>query len=164
MNTHIQTHAITHNVQAQKTVKKWHNFLSSISDWQLLIKNMQPNECGCGLVYEIPNPIPAENESFAIADMRNLAFAEPHYHPETEIYFILQGSGLVVVGGQEIAVQKGSVVIIPSNVAHFTIPEKDLVMAVVNTPPFNAANYHPLTQENAMVKFDRKQFDRLAID
>ena len=103
MNIHIQTHEITHDVQAQKIVKKWHNFLSSISDWQLLITNIQPNECGCGLVYEIPNPIPAENESFAIADMRNLAFAEPHYHPETEIYFILQGSGLVVVGGQEIA-------------------------------------------------------------
>ncbi|GMU19801.1 MAG: hypothetical protein AMXMBFR12_09920 [Candidatus Babeliales bacterium] len=161
MNAHIQTHAITHDVQAQKIVQKWHNFLSSISDWQILIKDIQPQKCGCGLVYEIPNPISAANESFAIADMRNLAFSEPHYHPETEIYFILQGSGLVVVGGQEIAVQKGSVVIIASNIAHFTIPEKDLVMAVVNTPSFKPENYYPLNTHNPAVKFDKQQFDRL---
>ncbi len=161
MNIEIQALEISHDIQIQKIAKKWQNFLSSLDDWQILIKNVKGHQCGCGLVYEIPNPIVAENESFAIADMSNLAFFEPHYHPETEIYFILQGSGLVVVGGQEIAVHKGSVVIIPSNIAHFTIPEKDLVMAVVNTPPFNAANYYPLTQENAAVKFDKAQFDRL---
>lgn len=93
--------------------------------------------------------------------MSNLGFAEPHNHPETEIYFILHGSGLVVVGGQEQHVQKGSVVIIPSNIAHFTIPEKDLVMAVINTPPFKPENYYPLTQENSAVKFDKAQFERL---
>ena len=112
------------------------------------------------MVYELANPLSRTTESFAIADMSNLAFAEPHYHPETEIYFILQGSGLVVVGGQEQQVQKGSVVVIPSNIAHFTIPEKDLVMAV-NTPPFNAADYYLLAQDNAAVKFDKTQFERL---
>jgi len=73
----------------------------------------------------------------------------------------LQGSGIVVVGGNECNVQKSSVVIIPSNIAHFTIPEKDLVMAVINTPPFNPENYYPLTQENTAVKFDKAQFERL---
>lgn len=160
MNAHIQTQEVQH-IQMHEIVKKWNNFLHSIRDWQVLTKNIEPKECGCGLVYEIPNPIPAENESFAIADMSNLAFSEPHYHLETEIYFILQGSGLVVVGGQEIAVQKGSVVIIASNIAHFTIPEKDLVMAVVNTPPFNVDHYYALSGHNLAVKFDKQQFDRL---
>jgi len=117
----------------------WQIYLNGIDSWQNLVIGIKPKQTGCGLVYELPNPIPRENESFAIADMSNLTFAEPHYHPETEIYFILQGSGLIVIGGQEQRVQKGSIVIIPSNIAHFTIPEKDLVLAVVNTPPFNAA-------------------------
>ena len=160
MNTFIETQEVQH-IQMHEIVKKWSNFLYSINNWQILIKNIPPKECDCGLVYEIPNPIPAQNVSFAIADMRNLAFSEPHYHPETEIYFILQGSGLVVVGGQEQRVQEGSVIIIPSNIAHFTIPEKDLVIAVLNTPPFKTENYYPLTQENAAVKFDIKQFERL---
>lgn len=139
----------------------WQIYLNTISNWKNLVNGIDPKITGCGLVYELANPIYRANESFAIADMSNLAFSEPHYHPETEIYFILQGRGLVVVGGQEQQVQKGSVVIIPSNIAHFTIPEKDLVMAIVNTPPFNAANYYPLSDENLAVKFDKAQFERL---
>ena len=139
----------------------WQIYLNTVSNWKNLVNGIDPKITGCGFIYELSNPIYRPNESFAIADMSNLAFAEPHYHPETEIYFILQGSGLIVIGGQERTVQKGSVVIIPSNIAHFTIPENNLVIAVVNTPPFKPENYYPLTQENAIVKFDKQQFERL---
>lgn len=138
----------------------WQIYLNTVSDWKNLVNGIDPKITGCGLVYELSNPIYRPNESFAIADMSNLAFSEPHYHPETEIYFILQGRGLVVVGRQEIEVQKGSIVVIPSNIAHFTIPEKDLVMAVVNTPPFDINHYYPLAESNTVVKFDRKQLDK----
>jgi mannose-6-phosphate isomerase-like protein (cupin superfamily) len=161
MNASIQMYEIAQDIQLQKIVTKWQNYINSIDDWQSIIKNIQHRKCACGLVYEISHPLLAENESFAIVDMRNLAFCEPHYHPETEIYFIVQGTGLVVVGGQEHHVQKGSVIEIPSNIAHFTIPEKDLVMAVVNTPPFNPDHYYPLSESNAAAKFDKQQFDRL---
>ncbi len=33
------------------------------------------------------------------------------------------------------------------------------VLAIVNTPPFNADHYYVLTQENEAVHFDKKQFD-----
>lgn len=147
----------------QETICAWQTYLSAVPTWQQLIIG-QAKECGCGLVYSIPNPIDRANESFAIADMSNLAFSEPHYHPEIEIYFILQGSGLVVVGKEEHEVKKGSIVIIPSNIAHFTIPEKDLVMAVVNTPPFNEEHYYPLAEDNNEIIFNKNHFDRLCKD
>jgi mannose-6-phosphate isomerase-like protein (cupin superfamily) len=144
-----------------EVVLAWHNYLHTVKDWQQLIEGISPREDKCGLIYEIPNPIDRPNESFAIADMRNLAFCQPHYHPETEIYFIVQGSGIVVIGPKEHYVQKGSVLVIPPNIAHFTIPKKDLIMAIVNTPPFNVDNYYPLYESNMTVKFDKQQFDRL---
>jgi cupin superfamily acireductone dioxygenase involved in methionine salvage len=132
-----------------------------VSNWQSLIQSIAPKECGCGLVYELPHPLNRIDESFAIADMRNLKFSEPHYHCETEIYIILQGEGLMVVGEKEQFVKKDSVIMIPSNIAHFMIPKKDLVLAVINIPAFNPVNYMPLTEENLAVKFNKAQFDRL---
>jgi mannose-6-phosphate isomerase-like protein (cupin superfamily) len=101
------------------------------------------------------------DESFAIADMRSIPFAEPHYHQEEEIYFVLHGTGLIVIGGKEEQLKKGSVVVIPSNIAHFTIPHEDLVLAVVNTPPFVAEHYTVVKNTNKRVKFDKEQFDQL---
>ncbi len=150
-----------HAQKIAEIVTAWAALLAGVNDWQILVKNNIPKKTGCGLVYEITNPIDRPDESFAIADMRGLQFSEPHHHPETEIYFVLQGSGLIAVGGKETLIQKGSVIVIPSNVAHFTIPEKDLVLAVVNTPPFKNENYHVLHEENAAVQFDKAQFKRL---
>lgn len=145
-----------------ETVNTWHWYVRTINDWQALTQNTIPKKTGNGLIYELANPIHNRaNESFAIADMRAIKYAEPHYHVEIELYFVLQGSGTVVIGGQEKLIQKGSVLVIPSNIAHFTIPDSDLVLAVVSTPPFNANNYIILTQENTTVKFDRAKFDRL---
>lgn len=139
----------------------WEKYLNELNDWKILIKDAKPKITGNGEIYGLKNPINRPNESFAIADMRKISFAEPHYHPETEIYFILQGSGKVVIGGKEEVVQKSSIVIIPSNIAHFTIPKNDLVLAVINTPPFKMENYFALSENNKTVKFDKNQFDRL---
>lgn len=145
-----------------KIIQKWQQYLQTIEDWKNLITHIVPKECGCGLVYELPDISDSKNESFAIADMSNLRISEPHYHPELEIYFILQGTGLVVVGNTEYSVQKKSIVVIDPNIAHYTVPEKNLVMAVVNMPPFNPQNYMPLMDDNAQVQFSKKQFDLYA--
>lgn len=126
------------NARINKIIVTWKDYLKDVEQWQDLVIGVTPNRSGCGDIYEIKNPIERPDESFAIADMRGLSFAEPHYHVETEIYFVLQGKGLVVVGGEELRVQTDSVIVIPPNVAHFTIPDDDLVLAVVNTPPFAA--------------------------
>ncbi|HSW37842.1 MAG TPA: cupin domain-containing protein [Candidatus Saccharimonadales bacterium] len=142
----------------------WTAYLKTISNWQDLVKGVEPKEGGCGLIYELPNPIDRPTESFAIADMRELKVAEPHYHPKgvIEIYFVLQGSGLVVVGGKGQKVAKGSTVVIPPNTAHFTIPSNDLVLAAINTPPFRPEDYIVVTETNPDVKFDKEQFERLS--
>lgn len=145
--------------QTDKVIQKWQQYLHTIEDWKNLVNHIIPKECGCGLVYELPHISNSKNESFAIADMSNLLISEPHYHPELEIYFILQGTGLVLVGNTEYSVQKNSIVVIAPNIAHYTVPEKNLVMAVVNMPPFNAQNYVPLMDDNAQVQFSKKRFD-----
>lgn len=148
-------------IQMTDLISAWQRYLNGVQNWENLIKDIKPKPSGCGLIYELANPLNRLNESFAIADMRNIQFAEPHYHPEIEIYFVLQGFGLIVIGGKEEFIQKDSVIVLPSNIAHFTIPKKDLVIAVVNTPPFRAENYIALKEENSKVKFDKAQFDVL---
>ncbi len=45
--------------------------------------------------------------------------AREHYHRRaTELYYVLEGEGVVVLDGQEHAVRKGSVVHIPPGVVH----------------------------------------------
>lgn len=153
-------------MKLDELIKTWQEYLVSLTDWELLTKGIKPKIGGCGKVYEIPMPLGRTHESFAIADMRSLKFAEPHYHTngETEIYFVLQGTGLNVVGTKEQAIEKGSVIVIPPDTAHFTIPETDLVLALVNTPPFHLRNSIGLTESNKAVHFDKAQFDRLTKD
>ena len=45
--------------------------------------------------------------------------ARPHYHKSsTELYYVLDGEGVVLLDGQEHAVQKGSLVHIPPGTVH----------------------------------------------
>ena len=141
----------------------WKPYLDSIRDWRDAVKNIIPKPSGCGPIYELKNPINRPDESFAIADMRHIKFAEPHYHTgdETEIYVVLTGSGLVVVGGKKTQIKTGSTIVIPPDTAHFTIPTENLVLAVINTPPFNINNAKTLSRSDPAVSFDLNQFERL---
>jgi mannose-6-phosphate isomerase-like protein (cupin superfamily) len=146
-----------------KLIADWQKYLSKVTEWEDLIEGVKPKATNCGPIYELKNPIERPHESFAIADMREQKVAEPHYHTggESEIYFIISGIGVVVVAGQEHAVHAGSVVVTEPEQAHFTIPGQDLVMAVVNTPPFEAANVVDLHESLAKVGFDAEQYERL---
>ncbi len=144
-------------------VNAWKQYLDNLNDWQSIVDEVTPKITQCGPVYEPASPLPERSETFAISDMRDVKVAYPHYHKnrESEIYFVIQGTGLTVVGGEEIALEKGSVVVTPPNTTHFTIPEHDLVMMVINTPDFNADNIVELTKSDPNVKFDKRQYDKL---
>ncbi len=144
-------------------IKAWEEYANNLEDWQSVVKGTDPKQTECGPVYEPPSPLPERTETFAISDMRGVKIAYPHYHKngETEIYFVIQGSGLTVVGGEEIRLTKGAVVVTPPNTTHFTIPEKDLVMIVINTPEFNAGNIVEPTETDPSVKFDKAQYEKL---
>lgn len=144
-------------------VKVWQKYVDSLNDWQSVVSGVTPKQTVCGPVYEPPSPLPGRTETFAISDMRGVKVAHPHYHKngETEIYFVIQGSGLTVVGGKEIPIEKGSVVVTPPDTTHFTIPSKDLVIMVINTPSFNAMNIVEPQETDPAVKFDKDQYEKL---
>lgn len=144
-------------------VEAWKKYIETLSDWQSVVKGVEPKQTQCGPVYEPPSPLPERTETFAISDMRGVKVAYPHYHTngETEIYFVVQGSGLTVVGSEETPIKKGSVVVTPPNTTHFTIPDKDLVMVVINSPSFKAANIVEPKETDPAVKFDKAQYERL---
>lgn len=141
-------------------IKTWQDYLSAFDDWRDIIGEAEPKENLCGTIYLPPDPLRRENESFAVADMSKIELCHPHYHPETEIYFILQGNGLVIVGGEEHYVEKNSFVVIPGNTAHFTLPIEDLVLAVVCTPPYNGECALSLDEDNPSVKYDHTLISR----
>lgn len=135
------------------TIRAWSEYLKSHKDWRTLIVGIDPRSSGCGLIYEIANPIERPNESFAIADMRQLEISEPHLHRhgETEIYIVLEGSGGTVVGHDVYRLHPGDVIVIAPGTIHITIPASGLILAVINTPPFAASNYVPLAPDSADV-------------
>lgn len=149
--------------EIDELVAAWQGYFKTLDNWQTLIENIEPKPTGCGPVYELGNLIDQPNQSVAIADMRQLSFATPHYHTngETEIYFVLEGTGQVIVGGEVKDVEKGVVVVTPTNTAHFVIPKEGLVVAVVNTPPFSPANSVDLSESNPAVGYDHEQFIQL---
>src|SRR5690349_9138628 len=105
----------------------WQTYFESIGDWQSVVAGIEPKQTGCGLVYEADSPLDRPDESFAIADMRGVDFAQPHYHTngEVEIYFVIEGLGRVVVGYEVINVKQGSFVATPADMAHYAIPDKE---------------------------------------
>ena len=147
----------------QELIAAWKPFVDGLDDWQKLVEGVTPKQTYCGPIYEPTSPLDRPNESFAVADMREVKIAEPHYHAngETEVYFVISGSGVTVDGGKEISLSKGTVVVTPPNTAHFTIPKENLVMVVINTPPFNPANNIHVEHSDPSVGFDEAQFRRL---
>jgi mannose-6-phosphate isomerase-like protein (cupin superfamily) len=98
--------------------------------------------------------------------MHDVKVAKPHYHTgsETEIYFVLSGSGLTVDGDEELPIKAGDVIVTPPEMAHFTIPKENLVMIVINTPPFNLENNIGVDAPNPEVGHDHEQFKKLTAD
>lgn len=139
-------------------------FMQSGADWEQLTFGVTPKESGCGLIFELDNPIDRPLEDLAIADMRVLDFADPHYHlnDETEVYFVLQGTGTVVVGNDIYEVGPHDVVVTQPGTAHYTIPHDQLVLGVVNTPPFDPANYVSIRESDPSVGFEAALFERLS--
>ncbi len=137
----------------------WNDYFAGCPGWEKLVEGITPKVGACGPVYEMPMPFDRPDQSYAIADMRGLPFSAPHYHKETEIYFVLEGSGLVVVGGDEIVAKKGDVIVTSPDTAHFVIPQGGLVLGVISTPPFQGEL--PVTETDLSVKFNKAQFERL---
>lgn len=141
------------NHEIDEAVLAWETYLAGVEDWQALVEGIEPKIGGCGRVYELPSPLKDRpNESIAIADMRDMEFSEPHMHQggETEIYHIIGGVGRVGVGSEIHEVRPGVTVTTPPGNIHCVYsPKQDIVLAVINTPPFKPENYVSVNETQA---------------
>lgn len=154
----------TYSRKMAEVVNFWKKHFAQNNSWEKLTEGVTPFQSGCGSVYVLPGLAERPNESLAIADMRQMPITHPHYHNiETEIYFVLQGTGTVIVAGKEIQVKPGSIVVTQPGNAHFTVPSEnhDLVMAVVNNPPFDINNFINVEKTNNEVGFNKEQYTAL---
>ncbi len=145
---------MTYGSEIDDVLKAWQPYVEIIGNWESKVKDVTPKQGGCGLVYELPNPIDGRpNESFAIADMRNLYMSEPHKHinGETEIYIVISGVGKIAVGSDILNLAPGTTIVTPPDTMHCTKPDKDLVLAVINTPPFKLENYVSLSETDIAI-------------
>jgi mannose-6-phosphate isomerase-like protein (cupin superfamily) len=157
--------SVQYSTEITSLIDAWRPYIAAVEDWQALVEGVEPKATGCGPVYELDSPIGRSDESFAVADMRGVEFAQPHYHAngEVEVYFVLHGLGRVVVGNEILQVEKGSVVITPSGTVHYALPDKEqgLVLAVVNTPPFELVNNIDVSETDSVHQYDHELFKRL---
>jgi len=64
--------------------------------------------------------------------------SDPDIHPDAdEVYFVVEGSGNLVLGDEKYHVRKGMTIFIPTNVHHqsFNTGDEDLVYYFIFTPP-----------------------------
>lgn len=151
------------STEIDEVIAAWQAYTRKITDWVKLVEGVVPKPTDCGPVYELPNPIDRPNESFAIADMRDLKYSQPHYHAngEFEIYIVLTGNGQIYVGGKKSELKPGFISVTPPQTTHFVTPAHDLVIAIFNTPHFNPNNVVGVSETNASVGFYKQQFNDL---
>ena len=68
-----------------------------------------------------------QNQSLAVAELNPGSSTTPHYHPQTEeIYFILEGTGAMVISGEARAVGPGDAIAIPSGDVHQIVNDGEI--------------------------------------
>jgi mannose-6-phosphate isomerase-like protein (cupin superfamily) len=149
--------------EIEELISEWQTYIATMDNWREVVKGTTSKQTYCGPIYEPTSPLDRPSESFAISDMREVKVAKPHYHTggETEIYFVLSGNGLTVIGGDELPIKAGDVIVTPPEITHFTIPKENLVMIVINTPQFNPENNIVIDATKPEVRYDHEQYKKL---
>lgn len=118
-----------------------------------------PKETGCGKIWENYDPkVNGVDHAFC----RMECPAIPHYHKDMhETYVITSGTGRVTVGSESYEVMPGSIVRIPTFVAHFTVPHgfEPLELVAVNSPAFGSfrePDFFEVLETNHDVEFVRR--------
>lgn len=73
--------------------------------------------------------------------------AKPHFHKvATELYYVLEGNGAVLLDGIEHEVRKGSLVHIPPGVVHSAVGRMRVL--VIGIPDIGEADYFEVASDN----------------
>lgn len=85
--------------------------------------DIQPITDVCGEIRALSSDEDFKKASLALSTMR--APAIPHYHEvATEFYFVIEGSGKIIVDKKSYEMKSRMLIIIPPDNAHYTIPRK----------------------------------------
>ncbi len=127
--------------QLQEPIAAWKTFYNH-ADYPTFMANVDALESGCGIIYElhgIPDLDAPHDGTACIVDMRKIAGAtEPHVHYKTtEVYYVLEGSGTIVIGEREYPVSQGDVITVPAGVGHYSVPSENFILGVVSFPFFD---------------------------
>lgn len=80
---------------------------------------------------------PVANHSFAEASLPAGGTTERHYHGESEeIYFLLEGTGVMEINGETHPVGPGDAILIPPRSWHHIQATEDLRFIVTCAPPY----------------------------
>jgi len=89
-------------------------------------------QCPCGISHRA---ITRRDTDIANVHLTHIRNAEEHYHKRTnEIYYIVGGSGWMVLDGDKVPVVPGVVVVIPTGCRH--AGQGEFTALIVGTPPF----------------------------
>lgn len=96
----------------------------------------------CGTAIELINRRTSDpkNVSFALVQLEPGAESQAHHHLETEeIYFILEGQGVVIVDSVELKIQPGHAVLLPIKSIHRIKNTGSTVLKIAcsDSPPFD---------------------------
>lgn len=141
----------------QELIDAWKQFFAT-HNWQELIQKVAPAPSQCGIVYDLPNYLNRPNESIAVVDMRTTLYAQPHYHPDLEVYIILEGTAIIAVGSNKYHAKQGDIISVWPFSGHYIIPDQNFVLACVNVPPYTQASHIPLYASDDFLDFDYDDF------
>lgn len=136
-------------VAPKDVINEWLELITGI-DWEQTVVGVAAEHTPSGLVYDLPNFAPDKAESFAIVDLRDIGekkeVDEPHYHinGEVEVHIPLSGHAKMVVGDEVHEIGVGDCLTVPTETAHFAVPDNEYVVAIVSLPNFDEANYVPI--------------------
>ena len=114
--------------------------------------DVEPFEGVCGLVWKLigPENSSARALSTALVIIEEGRSSTPHYHRTTkEIYFVLDGRGLLRVDDEEYAVKECTIAYIPPNTPHSieNMGRKNLKLLVTDHPSYDPADTFALDGE-----------------
>lgn len=168
--------AIAVSEKMQTTIDSWRDIVAGIDDWQKVVEGLQPDPeaVDSGDVYDLPDFVPNNTESFAIVDLSRIAqkggVDEPHYHKrieesegEVEVHIPISGRATMVVGQEAYEIGEDGLdhLVIPPEVAHFIIPGEGFVDGVVSIPSFDPENYVVVDPDGEIpetVQFDKARY------
>ena len=81
---------------------------------------------------------PVQNQSLAEASLPAGAATECHYHKlSEELYFLLEGSGVIELNGEQRQVGPGDAILIPPETRHTILARENLRFLCCCAPPYS---------------------------